>query len=71
MQTHIYKIERLTLGAEQGYRTSRYFIRPQSRRRAWKFFELHEVPEFEGPVAWFEIERTKGEWRFVRQVERS
>ena len=68
MPTHRYKIERLTMGAAEGNRTSRFFIRPGSVRRPWKFFDPEEVPPFDGPVAWFEIERKGAEWRFIRQV---
>ena len=33
------------------------------------FFQPNEVPSFEGEEAWFEMEKVKGQWRFLRQVE--
>lgn len=70
MPISIYKVERLTSGPHNGDETLSFFIRPGRRRGPWKFFRPHEVPAFEGRVAWFEIERVRSEWRFVRQVER-
>lgn len=64
----IAKIERLRSGADDGRRTMRYFIRPGSRSRAWKFFDVGQVPGFEGESAWFEIDRAKGGWTFLREV---
>ena len=69
MPTLTYKVERLTSGSHHGDETLSFFIRPGSVRRPWKFFRPDEVPAFEGRVAWFEIERTRGQWRFVRQVD--
>lgn len=46
------------------------FVRPNSRRGAWIWFEPDQVPEFEGDMGWFEIERRTGGWSIVRQVEK-
>ena len=57
-------IERLVIGEK----TACYFIRPGSRSRPWHWFEPYEVPPFEGRSAWFEMERVRGGWKFIREV---
>lgn len=64
----VFKIERLRSGADDGRRTLSLFIRPGSRKRPWKFFSPEAVPPFEGEHAWFEIDRTRGAWTFLREV---
>ncbi len=64
----VFKIERLRSGADDGRRTLSLFIRPGSRRRPWKFFAPEEVPDFDGEVGWFEIDRGRGGWKVLRQV---
>lgn len=66
----IEKIERLSTRKDDGDRTLRYFIRPGSRSRPYHWFDPEQVPPFDGDVAWFEMERIKGGWRFLRQVPR-
>ncbi|WP_293677506.1 hypothetical protein [uncultured Phenylobacterium sp.] len=66
---HTYKIERLKVIGGLTHKQQRFFIRPGSRSRPWKFFDGWEVPEFEGDHAWFEIERSRGAWIFRRRVE--
>jgi hypothetical protein len=39
-----------------------------TRARGWKTFKPHEVPYFEGESADFEIDRAKGQWRFLRRL---
>jgi hypothetical protein len=39
--------------------------------RLGKFFSPDQVPDFEGEEAWFEIEKDRGRYRFIRQVEPS
>lgn len=38
-------------------------------RSPLQFFSPHEVPEFEGAVAWFEVERVKNGSRIKRVVK--
>jgi len=64
------KLERLRTHREDGHRTMSLFVRPNSRRGAWIWFEPDQVPEFEGDMGWFEIERRTGGWSIVRQVEK-
>ena len=68
-QVHTYKIERLRITPDQPHRQQTFFIRPGSRSRPWKFFQGAAVPEFEGPHAFFEIERVGKCWVFLRRVE--
>jgi hypothetical protein len=49
--------------------TYRYFQRPGSRSRPWLWLDTWEVPDFEGPFAYFECERIPGHWRVIRQVK--
>jgi len=53
-------------------KTLYFMIYSASRSRPHKFFSPGEpphIPPFEGPSAWFEVERTsRGEWKFLRQV---
>ena len=64
-ETRIHLIERLTNGDQ----TLRYFIRPGSRSRPYRWFELWEIPEFVGRTARFEMERIKGGWKVIRQID--
>lgn len=66
----VHKVERFTAHAHEGGRTLFFMVRSGSRRRQSKFFEPGEVPEFEGDVGYFEIDRMRGRWVFVRQVEK-
>lgn len=49
-----------------------YFIVHAGRRPA--FLQPSEVPDFDGPEAWFEVERARGPvwktWKVLRQVEK-
>lgn len=69
MAVFTYKIERLKGPAAEGGETLALFVRPGRVRGPWKWFRPDEVPAFEGDAAWFEIERKRGAWVFVRQVE--
>lgn len=64
------KLERLKVpDGAGGVETARFFIRPGSRSRPWKWFEPSEVPPFEEEVGWFEMERVRGSgWKVLRQV---
>ncbi len=64
-----YKVERLTSLENDGCRTLFFLIRCGTRRRPITFFDPDKVPPFEGPFAYFEIDRTRGRWTFIRQVE--
>ncbi len=68
MATQICEIERRTDG--EG-RTLYFMIAAGSRSRQHRFFEPDEVPPFEGPSAWFEVEPRGGRahWKVLRQVE--
>lgn len=51
-----------------------YFMIPGvDRRHGPEFLSAHEVPEFDGDVAYFEMERVRTGpwmgWRIVKQVE--
>lgn len=65
-----YKVQRYRARPEDGGHTLFFGISLGSRSRGHKWFSPGEVPEFEGNSAWFEIDRAKGQWRFVRQIER-
>jgi hypothetical protein len=53
---------------EAGGHTLMFGIAPGHRKGRWIWFKPHEVPEFEGESAWFEIDFRKGRCVFVRQV---
>lgn len=65
-ERRISKLERLVV---DGPRTDRWFIRPGSRNRAWIWFSADEVSCLDELEAYFELERVRGRWRVVRQVE--
>lgn len=67
-ETRIVQMERLKIA---GPGKDRWFIRPGSRRRAWKWFDPEEVPFVDAEVAMFEIERVKGGWKVLRAVGRT
>jgi hypothetical protein len=49
---------------------SLFFVIPSSDRRyPPTFFRPGEVPEFGGESAWFEMQRIKGRWLLLRQVD--
>lgn len=55
-----------------GGNTLYFMIRAGSRSRRHRFFEPHEVPEFDGESAVCEIERGRGgHWKVLRVVEAS
>ena len=66
----VFLIERHKAAHEDG-RTLQFFVRPGSRSRAWNWFKLGEVPEFEGDAARFECERIKGEWKVTENGKRA
>lgn len=65
-----YKVQRYRNGPEDSGETLFFGIFLGSRSRGHKWFRPGQVPEFDGDEAWFEVDRDKGGWRFVRQVER-
>ena len=67
MAAQVSKIERRT---DLTGKTLYLIIKSGSRSRQHKFFEPHEVPDFEGDSAWFEIEPRSGRahWKVLRQV---
>jgi hypothetical protein len=65
----VYKVERARALPDAEARTLFFSIKLGGRKRGYRFFEPGEVPAFEGDHAWFEIERARGQWRFIRQVE--
>ena len=61
------KLERLVV---DGAGKDRWFLRPGSRRRSWTWFDLDDMPPgVTGNDGWFEIERVRGHWRALRQME--
>ncbi len=64
----VYRVRRFRALPNAGNHTLYFKI---DHGRLGKFFDPREVPPFEGEEAWFEIDRAKGAWRFVRQVNRS
>jgi hypothetical protein len=67
----IAKLERRALPPNvEGGRTLYFLIHGASRP---EFLDTEEVPEFEGDVGWFELERVRGKvwmtWKVIRQVE--
>ena len=51
-------------------RTLCFMVYLGSRKAGWRRFDADAVPPFEGKTAWFEVERDRGQWRFLRKVER-
>lgn len=50
------------------------FMTPNGCKRSpTRFFEVDQVPDFEGEEAWFEVEPCRGlvwmTWKFIRQVD--
>ncbi len=66
--TRTLKLVRQRTLPRDGSRTLSFSAFLGSRSRGHLFFKPHEVPEFEGEEAWFEVERVNGCWRVVRQV---
>jgi hypothetical protein len=65
------KIERLNVpDGRGGTCTARFFVRPGSRSRPWIWFDPVQVPPFEEEVGWFEMERVKGGWKVLRQIDK-
>lgn len=64
-----YEVWRARVSTDPNSRTLFFYVHLGRRSPSHRFFRPHEVPEFEGDRAWFEIDRAKGGWRFVRQVE--
>ena len=64
-----FKVQRCRTLPEHGGRTLFLSVFLGSRSRGWLHFRPNELPDFEGEEAWFEMERVKGRWRIVRQVE--
>lgn len=62
-------IERLMGHGDDAGVTYKYFVRPGSRSRPYVFFEVSDVPEFDGPSARFEIARVDKAWRVLRRIE--
>jgi hypothetical protein len=65
-ERRIVHLERLCV---HGPGRDRWFIRPGSRSRPWVWFDAHQVPYVDARAAWFELERIRGGWRVLRQVE--
>lgn len=63
-----YKVERVRTLANAGGKTLYFLIRTGTRRQPTTFFSPEEVPEFDGEEAWFEIDRRRRPWKFIRQV---
>ncbi len=63
-----YRVERVRAIPNAGPKTLLFMLR--TGQRPWaKFFWTDQVPEFDGEKARFGVDRSKGRWRFVRQVE--
>lgn len=61
-----------TLPDHAGAQRDRHFVIDGLARRA-RFAEIEQVPEFEGDVAWFEMEqrnKTRLGYVFIRQIDR-
>lgn len=67
-EARIARLERLR-GQPPERRTLLFFIRAVGRKGRWHWFPPDLVPPFEGDTGWFELERIKGGWRVVRQVD--
>jgi hypothetical protein len=65
-ERRIVRLERL---AVHGPGKDRWFVRPGSRHGGWIWFDAQEVPFVDGEAADFELERIRGGWRVLRQVE--
>jgi hypothetical protein len=65
-EVRVVKLERLPI---RGPAEDPWYLRPGSRSRGWLWFEPQAVPFVDATEAYFEIERVRGGWRVVRQVE--
>ncbi len=63
----VHRVQRFRTLPNAGNRTIFFKI---DHGRLGKFFRPDEVPAFDGEEAWFEMEKVKGRWRFIRQVGR-
>ena len=54
--------------ADPNGRTLCFMANLGSRSRGWRTFRPHEVPEFEGDTATFEVTLAKGQWVFGRRL---
>jgi hypothetical protein len=65
-ERRIVKLERLNV---HGPGRDRWFLRPGSRDRRWLWFDPEQVPYVDADQAVFELERVRGGWKVLRQVE--
>lgn len=65
-EIRVEKLERLFV---HGPGKDTWFLRPGSRSRPWVWFEPDAVPFVDAKSAYFEIQRVRGGWRVLRQVE--
>lgn len=63
-------IERRRLLPKDGGGTLYFMCRSGRRRTQHRFFKPHEVPEFDGEAAVFEVawKSWQGPWRFIRLI---
>lgn len=67
--SRVFKLERKRSLPNDGCRTLSFSVQLGSRSRGYVHFKPSEVPEFDGDVGWFEVERKNGRWHIIRQVE--
>lgn len=65
-ERRIVKLERLAI---YGPGKDRWFIRAPSRHRPWTWFKAEAVPPVDAHEAYFELERVRGGWKVLRQVD--
>jgi len=54
---------------EAGGQTLFFVTEGGDRRHPDRFFSPDQVPEFEGESAWFEVDKHRGRWTFLRQID--
>jgi hypothetical protein len=65
-ERRIAKLERLIV---DGPGKDRWFIRPGTRKGPWIWFDPEEVPFVDATEAQFELERVRGGWKVLHQVD--
>ncbi len=69
MNTRTFQLKRFRTLPEAGGETLFFRAMGGDRRHPMPFFNPHEVPPFDGDLAWFLAERAPGRgWRIVRRA---
>jgi hypothetical protein len=70
MEARKVKLFRSRNRPEAGGETLFFHTESGDRRHPSMFFQPEDMSDFEGESGWVEIERIRGGWRVVRQVDK-